>query len=288
MSPASRYPADLASAVVTLFAVLGAALPQAVAAEEEPLPLWEVGAGVAAGWTPDYPAAEDASVRALPFPAVVYRGDFLRIGDSSMVSGRLFRSPRLELDVSLDGSLDAESDDIDARRGMPDLGFLFEAGPELEITLNDPADESHTLKLELPLRNVFSWDDDGLRSRGLVFNPELEYEKPEFAGTPWELSLSVAPVFATERLHDYFYTVDPAYATPSRPVYEGRGGYLQTEFGARLTRRDPKRFLFMGVTVNAHMGSRNEASPLYRRDVTWAVYAGVVFAFWQSEEKAPD
>ncbi len=43
------------------------------------------------------------------------------------------------------------------------------------------ADESRTLKLDL--RGVFSWDDDGLRSRGLVFNPELEYEKPAFAGT---------------------------------------------------------------------------------------------------------
>ena len=64
--------------------------------------------------------------------------------------------------------------------------------------------------------------------------------------------------------------------------------YLQTEFGARLARRDPRRFLFVGATVNVHTGSRNEASPLYRRDLTWAVYAGVIFAFWQSEEPAPD
>lgn len=274
-------------AVVTPIAL--AAAPCAGAGEDESsLPLWEIGAGAAAAWTPDYPAAEDSSLRALPFPAVVYRGDFLRIGDSSVVSGRLFRSPRLELDVSLDGSLDAESDDIDARRGMPDLGFLFEAGPELEIALSDPGDDTRTLKLELPLRGVFSWDDDGVRSRGLVFNPELEYEKPAFAGTPWELSLSVAPVFATQELHDYFYTVEPVYATASRPAYEARSGYLQTEFGARLTRRDPKRFLFLGITVNAHSGSRNEESPLYRRDVTWALYAGVVFALWQSEELAPD
>ncbi|MEJ2603157.1 MAG: MipA/OmpV family protein [Gammaproteobacteria bacterium] len=273
-----------------LAVLLGMAVSAAspAAEDEEPLPLWEIGAGVAAGWTPDYPAAEESSFRALPFPAVVYRGDFLRIGDSSVVTGRLFRSDRLEFDVSLDGSLDADSDDIEARSGMPDLGFLFEAGPELEIRLNDPADEAHTLKLELPLRGVFSWDDEGLRSRGVVFNPELEYEKEEWLGSPWELSLSVAPVFATRELHDYFYTVEPVYATPDRPAYRAGSGYLQTEFGFRVTRRDPKRFLFFGLTVNSHTGSSNEASPLYRNDFTWAVYAGVIYAIWQSEEPATD
>lgn len=285
----TERPAGIAAWWLPALFVLAAGSPALAAeAEEEPLPLWEIGAGVAGGWTPDYPAADESSFRALPFPAVVYRGDFLRIGDSSVVTGRVFRSPRLELDVSLDGSLDADSDDVDARNGMPDLGFLFEAGPELEIRLNDPADEQHTLKLELPVRGVFSWDDDGLRSRGVVFNPELEYEHEEWLDSPWELSLSVAPVFATRELHDYFYTVDPVYATPERPAYRAKSGYLQTEFGMRLTRRDPKRFLFFGVTVNSHSGSANEASPLYRNDLTWAVYAGVIYAIWQSEQPAPD
>lgn len=283
----SRTRLTIIGLMLLLSGVMSAPAP-AAAAEGDRLPLWEIGAGVASGWVPDYPAAADSSARLLPFPAVVYRGDFLRIGDSSVASGRLFRSPRLEVDLSLDGSLDAESDDIEARRGMPDLGFLFEAGPELEIVLNDPTNDAQTLKLELPMRAAFSYDDDGLRSRGLVFNPELEYERPDILGSPWELSLRVAPVFATSKLHEYFYAVDPLYETPDRPVYEADGGYLQTGFGIRLTRRDERRFLFFGANVNVHAGSANDASPLYRKDFTWAVFAGVIFAFWQSAELEPD
>ena len=103
------------------------------------LALWEVGGGAAAAYTPNYPAARGMNFNALPVPIVIYRGRFLRAGDGSIVSGHVFSSERLELDVSLSGSFDADSDDVDIRRGMPDLGFLFEVGPELEVRLNDPA-----------------------------------------------------------------------------------------------------------------------------------------------------
>lgn len=249
-------------------------------------PLWEIGAGIGGALTPNYPGATGSTGRVLPLPVVIYRGDFLRIGDGSVASGRLFQNDRLEFDISLNGSFDAESDDVDERRGMPDLGFIAEVGPELEVLLSDPADTTHRLKLELPLRAAFSVDDGSLGDRGFVFSPQLEYERP-FADGRYEWSLSLTPSFASERLQDYFYEVDPAFATAQRPAYDANGGYLRTSLGFGLQRRGERSFAAFGVSLASLAGGANEDSPLRRRDFEVSVAAVVILRLWESERRAP-
>ena len=96
------------------------------------LPLWEFGLGAAALSTPAYPGADDRTNRVLPIPFLLYRGEVLR-ADQSGIGARLFRSDRLEFDVGLSGALPSDSDDVEVRAGMPDLGALFEFGPRLKI-----------------------------------------------------------------------------------------------------------------------------------------------------------
>lgn len=278
-------------AVACAFAVLlpGAALAQSSVSlpdqdGDEGLPLWEVGGGIGAAVTPDYPAASGTTPRVLPLPVVIYRGDFLRLGDGSVASGRLFRSDRLEFDVSLNGSFDAESDDVNARAGMPDLGFIFEVGPEIEILLTDPAVTDRRLKLELPVRAAFSVDDLELSSRGYVFSPQLEYEY-EFGGGDYEFSASITPTVASRRLHDYFFSVAPEFATPSRPAFEARGGYLQTALGLTLQRRTRNSFAAIGLRLNVLDGGANADSPLFRSRQTVGVFALWVVKLWESEQR---
>ena len=47
----------------------------------EELPLWELGVGAGALYTPDYPSSAEHHTRAIALPYVVYRGDVLRVGD---------------------------------------------------------------------------------------------------------------------------------------------------------------------------------------------------------------
>ncbi|MEM1438580.1 MAG: MipA/OmpV family protein [Pseudomonadota bacterium] len=247
------------------------------------LPLWELGAGVGAAVTPDYPSASGTTARVLPLPVVVYRGDFLRLGDGSAASGRLFRNERMELDLSLNGSFDAESDDVGAREGMPDLGFIFEIGPELEIILSDPAVTDRRLKLELPVRAAFSLDDRKINTRGFVFSPQLEYER-EF-GNGYEWSASVTTSVASRELHDYFYSVTPEFATPVRATYGARGGYLQSTLGFTLQKRTDKTFAAIGLRVSSLDGAANSASPLFRSREDVSVFALWVVQLWQSEKR---
>ena len=259
-----------------------ASLPEQDAAGDG-LPLWEIGGGIGAAITPDYPSASGTTARVLPLPVVIYRGDFLRLGDGSVASGRLFASDRFELDISLNGSFDAESDDVQARAGMPDLGFIFEVGPELEIVLSDPSVSEQRWKLELPVRAAFSLEDGNLSSRGYVFSPQLEYER-QFGDGTYEWSASITPTMASRELHDYFFTVAPEFATPRRPVYEARGGYLQTTLGFSLQRRTKRSFAAIGVRMTTLDGAANRASALYRSRENFSVFALWVVQLWASEQ----
>ncbi|MFK8053131.1 MAG: MipA/OmpV family protein [Woeseiaceae bacterium] len=250
------------------------------------LALWELGVGAGGALLPDYPGADNRTGRALPFPVVIYRGSFLRVGDGSVASGRFFQNERLKLDVSLNGSFNAESDEVEARTGMPDLGFIAEVGPELEILLSDPADTQQRLKLEIPVRGAFSIDDGDLTDRGWVFSPQLEYER-NFAGGDWEWSVSLTPSFAGRRLQQYFYEVAPQFATAERAAYEADGGYLRTSLGFGVQRRSKRSFAAIGVNLNTLSGAANEDSPLFRRNTEFSVAAVVVFRLWESEKRAP-
>ncbi|MEM6492513.1 MAG: MipA/OmpV family protein, partial [Pseudomonadota bacterium] len=93
-------------------------------------PLWEVGVGGFAAVGPQYPASSEYDVNGLPIPFFIYRGDFFRVDEGS---ARLvpLDTDTVEIDLSLNASFGADSDDNEAREGMPDLDTLVEFGPEL-------------------------------------------------------------------------------------------------------------------------------------------------------------
>ena len=97
-------------------------------------PLWELGAGISALSLPDYRGSDQASVYAIPFPYLIYRGEFLK-ADRHGIRGTFFGTDRTELNLSLGASLPVNSDDNRARQGMPDLQPTVELGPSLDLKL---------------------------------------------------------------------------------------------------------------------------------------------------------
>ena len=254
---------------------------QPVLAEEKPL--FEVGVVGGAGYVPNYPASDESSVEAIALPYFVYRGEIIRAGDRGLVRGRIIRRRNVELDVSLSGSFSTDSDDNDARQGMPDLDYLVEVGPRLQLTLAR-AQRWAKVELELPVRAVFSTDLSSVDHRGFVFAPELAYQHENVLQTGTQLKLSIGAKFADEELQDYFYEVDERFATSTRPAFDADFGYLGSRLQLLATRPFGKRIRgFAGGAIDLHQGAANEDSPLFRDDVTYSAGIGLIWSFYQSD-----
>ncbi len=258
-------------------------------AKEIGQPLWELGAGAGGGWNPDYPAADENSFNGIPFPYIVYRGDFWRVGGrEGIVRGRFLNTDRYEFDLSMSGAFPVDSDDNEARRGMPDLDFLIGIGPQLKVKLFENP-EKNNLSLNLQLRSVFSTDIKSVATRGYVFNPKFVYRHKNLTDQKLRLFLSAGPIFATRKLMDYFYKVGPEFETPTRPEFNPEGGYLGSQISLGFSTRRPKKFrFFLGTSIGIYKGATNEDSPLFRDDLTVGVFGGFIWTIWQSKQKVAE
>lgn len=276
-------------------ALLAGILAQSSSAQEAPVaavtrnsdpegrPRWEVGLAGVGGYVADYPGANQSRFRGLPVPYFIYRGEVLRAGDGGILRGRYELSDRIEVDLSFDGSLNADSDKNELRRGMKDLDFLAEIGPQIKWTAWKA--EARSLTLNLPVRAVVSFGN-GIGSEGFVLNPRVTYRDSAFMGGT-TLSLSAGPIFASGKLMDYFYTVRPQEALPDRPAFDAEAGYLGSEFSVGLSRRiTPSVRLFTGVQLGVFSGATNRDSALLANETNWNFAVGLSWAIWKSDRRA--
>jgi len=179
-----------------------------------------------------------------------------------------------------------DSGSNDARRDMPDLDFLFGIGPQMIFKLiNEPGHRK--LNFSLQARAVYSTDFSSLDDRGYVFNPKLHYSHHHVTGLDLNVSTSVGPIFATEKLMDYFYEVDPEFVTPSRPAYDADSGYLGTNITLGVSKRFNSRFrLVAGTRLGIHSGATNDDSPLFKDKLNLGVFTAFAWSFAQSERPA--
>ena len=179
----------------------------------------------------------------------------------------------------------ADSEDIDARTGMPDLDLLLEVGPELEMEFASRALFDGRWFLGLEMRPAFSFDGLDPSYQGIVISPELSYIK-KLPRLKDELKVRLTPTFANSKYMDYFYTVDPAFAAPGRPAYEADSGYLGTDFSISFLKSITESLeLLFGGRLSSHHGAANEQSPLFTEDMTFSVYLAFSWKVWESERR---
>lgn len=238
----------------------------------EEKPLWELGAGLFFLQMPDYRGSDENRRYVLPYPYFVYRGDILRV-EKERISGRIFETDRVLLDISGNGSAPVSSSDNPDRQGMADLDPTFEIGPSLNVTLLENRQDHYKLTLTLPVRAAFSTDFSSVRHEGWVFHPRLVFQKAEMiAGSGVSLGISAGPMFADRGYHRYFYAVDPPYATPSRRPYEADGGYSGSTVTVGLSKNIKPLIISAFVSVDFLQGAAFEESPLVKNK--YAVMTG--------------
>lgn len=279
----------------SLAAVIAAASPPAIAQAPDPAPetpdargdepLWEVGIGAAVASTPAYPASDQNQLNYLPFPTFIYRGEIFR-ADGEGLRARAIDDGRLTLDIGVNGAFPANSDDIDARAGMPDLDWVGEFGPKLEYRLS-PSPGPQKLSVDVALRGVVVTDfTDELKYQGVTLSPSLAYEG-EYASGRGGFILRISSVFGFDGYNDYFYEVAPEFQTASRPAYDAQSGYVGTNLTAASSFKLTDRIQVFGFgQVGLHSGSANRDSPLFREETNLSGGLGLSIRLFESERRA--
>lgn len=253
-------------------------------AHAEEKPLWEFGLGVGAIAFPDYRGSDEVHVYPVPVPYFVYRGPFLK-ADRDGLRGELFDREHVELNLSVNASIPINSEDNDARRGMPDLKPTIELGPSLELHLWRSADRTAKLDLVMPLRVPVTLEASP-HSLQWIFAPRLNIDFDNFAGRPgWNFGAGVGPVFAADRFHEYFYSVPARFAAPGRPAYDADGGYSGMHALAALSKRFPRYWFGAFLRYDWLGGAEFEDSPLVRRQHSLAGGFGIAWMIGESKRR---
>lgn len=237
-------------------------------------PAWEIGLGAGGLSLPDYRGSDHRVEYLLPVPYLRYAGKRLRI-DEEGARGLLFATPRARFDVSLAAGLPVNADENPARAGMPDLDPTIEFGPSLQLRLSPPDSTPGAWWLKIPARAVLSVDGVDADQQGLVLAPYLEYITRHNASRS-KISVSIGPTYADGDWHDYYYRVDPVYATPLRPAYETSGGYSGSRVTLTWSRRHNAWWYGAFMRYDNLSGAVFEESPLVK-DRDFLAF-GVAFA----------
>lgn len=228
--------------------------------DEEGLPLWEIGLGLGAVHQSSYTGTKQSRVIVLPIPVPVYRGEILKSDDDG-VRAQLFKNERAKLDLSMDFNAQLDSDDIDLRKGMDDIGSIVQIGPSIDVILTKT--DKSKLSLNLPFRAALEIGENGLDNRGFNFSPHITYNRNlAFADRSWVAGVSIGPQFGDADYHDIYYGVGIDDATQHRSAYNADGGYSGSRLQLTMKSNNSKRLLLGFLRYENINGATFDNSPL--------------------------
>lgn len=245
--------------LATLGLLLSTFSSHTIAQEGSELPKkWEFGLGVGAVSGPDYLGSKESHSYISPIPYVVYRGKIFQ-SDNDGIRGRFINTERLDFTLSLSANITPEAHKNDLRKslGLDELGSTVELGPALTFTLT--GNKHRGLSLALPVRSVFAigGDEDGYI--GYLVQPQLIYRTHY---QQYGITYRASVTYADQKYHDYYYRIDPEFATPDYSHFRPKAGYsgFSNQFAVGRMFGDWRAAIF--VRYDYLGGTRFEDSPL--------------------------
>ncbi len=242
----------------------------------------DLGVGYGTGSVPHYPASNQNQNESLFLPIIMYRGDILKSDREEGTRIELFKSLELDINLSFGATFNNDSSENEARKDMPNLNYTLETGPALNFKLWSVPDYGF-LRIQIPIRLTFETNFKTTNFLGFVFEPELRFQKSHFLMSNLRSSTSVASEFFSQRVANYFYEVEPQYATTERPTYTGREGLSAFKLSQSFMYQY-KRFNFIVGTAYSNFSySANKNSPLFRSVHNQSYFVAVAWLFYKSE-----
>jgi len=241
------------------------------------LPLWQFGLGAGVLNAPHYRGSKTVEPRYIPIPYFIYRGDQLRV-DRDGIRSKLFDSDRVKLDLSLGGNIPVPKSDESARAGMPRLDPLGEIGPALSIKLWQNKQGNSTIAFKTPIRAVFSIGDPLIEHQGWVISPYINFKvKVRELNALWRYGLSIGPIFADKKYHNYFYEIKPVFETSTRREYRANEGYSGSRITLTAAKNTDNYFIGAFARYDNLAGASFDNSPLVETNNYWIM--GIAFAW---------
>jgi MipA family protein len=253
-------------------------------AHAELKPQWELGFGASAIAFPEYRGSDKTRGYAFPLPYFVWRSERIII-DKDSVRSKLFNNDVMELNFSVHGSVPIKSDDSPTRKGMPDLDATLEIGPSINTTLYRNPERTIHLQYKLPARFVVASDFKQAKSAGWATNPQLAADFRNIWGTGIDAGILGGPVIQSRRNHQYWYGVDPAFATNARPAYQAKGGYAGTNLIVGASKRMDRWWLAGFVRHDFLNGAKFVDSPLVKNKSYTTAGISLTYIFAESAKK---
>ena len=261
-------------------------MPLAGISEVLAKPQLEIGVAGAGISSAAYPSSSVTSNRGFIVPWFVYRSEKVQVKDGG-VKLIAYQNDWLTVDVGIGGSLNADTSITPIREGMPDIDFIFEAGPRFDVSIKDDSTGAWRDRVNwvTAYRFAVSTDFKRLDYRGPLLNTELVYRKDGIGDNRLSFDVSLGATWAEERLQDYFFEVAPEFVTSDRARFDAQAGFLGLDLSAGIQFQPTKRVsAFVGVGVSSFDGSRNEDSPLFEEDLNTRVIAALSWEIYRSKK----
>ncbi len=240
--------------------------------------MWEYGVGSGYIHYEQYPASDQFSNIALPFPTFQYRGEILRANDREGARTYLFKKDAWSLEISGGGYPPLDSAANKAREGMEDLPFMINVGPQV---VYEPLSENWEIKVGL--FQVTSISGDVVKKNGAVLDTDFIYH---FDFGPTQGRLSAGFKIVSQELQATYFDVSGMDATTDRPAYEAKGGFLDSEFAYFHSYTTGRLSLYLGFGLTDYSSSVNRSSPLHKSNFNISYLVGFTYVLGESERRS--
>ena len=221
---------------------------------------WTLGVGLGVLDYHLYPGARESNRLILPLPYFTFRSANFEIDRG--IKSFLYHSEAIVLDISADFGLPVDSDETQARQGMPDLDLVLQIGPSLEVLLNDESDSYFDVRFELPLRAAFATDFHGVDNIGYLLEPRFSFNHRRGGRTGLAQKATVGLKFATQAFHAYYYDVADEFATAIRPEFKSSAGFGGSFAKYKISYKTRDFIYWTFVRYQSLRGAVFEDSPL--------------------------
>lgn len=231
-----------------------------------------------------YRGSDQSKTYFFPIPYFVYTSDKIE-AEPSFIRGTFYENSWFAFKLSVIVGLNVESEENDARQGMPSLDYTFEAGPMAIFKLWKSQDRKRSLTFEIPFRHSFVTDLTYVDENGFFSIPYLNFiqaQTEKLLG--WGYEASIAYMWGSSKFHNFYYGVNPIYATENRPTYDAKAGYSGTQLTVVLKKRWKDLVLIPFIRWDYLKGTAFEDSPLVKQKSYLLGGLGIFWLFGGDKE----